>query len=373
MRKLASIQKITKIVPIKGAEAIETAHILGWECVVKKSEFKEGDLVVYCEVDSMMPEKPEFEFLRDRKFRIKTIRLRGQISQGICFAIKDILPALKYEEDQDVTDLIGVKKYEPYKEPFKPSTAKRKNKYIFPKWMPFVVRWFMRKLFEKYCYNHYLIGNTFPHFIPKTDETRVQILQKMLKIYKGVHCYVTEKVDGSSITFYLYKDKFGVCSRNVDLITEKDNHFWKYALDNHIELKMRQFFATKNIALQGELLGPGIQGNKYQLTEYKCLFFNVFDIDKQRYFDFSEFQEAIYQIHLQTVPIIDTLYYLTNDIPSIVSKSTIKSTVNPNIWAEGIVIRPKIEIVDRNSIPGLLRNRMSFKCINPEFLLKFGE
>lgn len=83
MRKLASVRKISEIRPILKADAIEVALIDGWECVVKKSEnFKVGDLVVYIEVDSIMPERPEFEFLRDRKFRVKTIRLRNQISQG---------------------------------------------------------------------------------------------------------------------------------------------------------------------------------------------------------------------------------------------------------------------------------------------------
>ena len=92
MRKLASIQKIKAIQPIEGADAIDHASVLGWQLIVKKNEFNVGDLCVYCEIDSLLPEKPEFEFLRPRKMRIQTIRLRGQISQGICFPLS-ILPA----------------------------------------------------------------------------------------------------------------------------------------------------------------------------------------------------------------------------------------------------------------------------------------
>jgi hypothetical protein len=371
MRKLASVQKILSLTPIEGADKIEMATVLGWELVVKKGEFNVGDMVVYCEVDSILPEREEFEFLRDRKFRIKTIRLRGQISQGICFPL-NILPNKKYSEDQDVTELLGVIKYEPYQEPFRPSGGKVKNKYIFPNWMPKFVRWFVRKYFEKYCYNHYRVGNTFPPFIPKTDETRVQVLQKLLDQYAGVKCYITEKVDGSSVTYYLNKGKFGVCSRKIDLSHDTENHFWKYAIDNNIENKMRLEFGNRNVAIQGELLGNGIQGNKYGLT-LECRFFNVFDIDKQRYFDFVEFFHSIARMQIAWVPILNSEFILTNSIPALVEMAKIKSTIKQDIWAEGIVIRPLEEIVDKSHISGLVRNRVSFKAINPEFQLKYGE
>lgn len=381
MRNLASIQKISSLQKIEGADAIEKAVVLGWEVVVKKDEFKVGDMVVYCEIDSILPDKPEFDFLRDRKFRIKTIRLRGQISQGICFPL-DILPKEKkyfapgigwhVEEGDDVTDVLGITKYEPYQEPFKPSKGKVKNKYIFPNWMPKFVRWFMRKYFEKYCYDHYRVGNTFPSFIPKTDETRVQVLKKLLDQYVGVLCYITEKADGSSVTYYLNKGKFGVCSRNIDLSHDTENHFWKYAIENNIENKMRLEFGNRNVAIQGELLGVGIQGNKYGLT-LDCRFFNVFNIDKQRYFDYKEFTESIRRMGLTTVTVLTHDWPLISSIPELVEMSKMKSTMAANMWAEEIVIRPIEEIVDKGHISGLVRNRVSFKVINPEFLLKYGE
>ncbi|HLZ86596.1 MAG TPA: hypothetical protein VKQ52_05135, partial [Puia sp.] len=113
MRKLASIQMIRSLEAIEGADAIEKATVMGWQLVVKKGEFRVGDLCIYCEIDSMMPDRPEFEFLRPRGMRIKTIRLRGQVSQGICLPIS-ILPAgTVLEENTDCTDILGITKYAP--------------------------------------------------------------------------------------------------------------------------------------------------------------------------------------------------------------------------------------------------------------------
>lgn len=382
MRKLASVQKILSLDPIPGADAIEKATVLGWELVVKKGEFRVGDLVVYCEVDSVLPERAEFEFLRDRKFRIKTIRLRGQISQGICFPL-DVLPKdSKYfapgigwfvPEGTDVTEVLGVKKWEPYQETHAPGNRKSGPKYIFPNWMPLFVRQLMRRFFGGYCNKHYTVGTTFPAFIPKTDETRVQVLQDLLNLYEGIPCYVTEKVDGSSVTYYLNKGKFGVCSRNIDLTHDKDNKYWKWAIDNDLERKMRKVGEGEwNFAIQGELLGAGIQGNKYNLG-LECLFFNVYDIDDQRYLDLYEFGCVTRELGVTPVPEIMRGFNLIKDIPELVNRAKIKSSLNPGIWAEGIVIRPMDEIVDRSGISGLVRNRVSFKVINPEFLLKYGE
>ena len=117
MRKLASIQRIAEIKEHPNADALELAKVLEWQCCVKKGEFNTGDLCVYCEIDSVMPEREEFEFLRPRGFRIKTIRLRGELSQGICFPL-DILPEpiVAITDDNsigtDITETLGVKKYE---------------------------------------------------------------------------------------------------------------------------------------------------------------------------------------------------------------------------------------------------------------------
>ena len=338
MRKLASIQKIKALEPIENADAIEKATVLGWQLVVKKGEFRVGDLAVYCEIDSLMPDRPEFEFLKPRGMRVRTIRLRGQISQGICFPLSILPTDFKIEEDADCTEVLGIEKYEP------PMPA---------------------------CLSGIAKGR-FPSFIPKTDETRVQVLQHVLDKYKGTKCYVTEKVDGSSGTYFINKGEFGVCSRNLELLEDEENSFWKVAREMDIENKLRSL--NGNFAIQGELVGEGIQSNKLKLRGQKILFFNAFDIDKFEYLPFQQFFNLMNKLELPTVPLITSDYELENDIDSIIKMATIKSKIYPDVWAEGIVIRPLTENLDL-----LLSNenfndgRVSFKAINPEFLLKYGE
>ncbi|MDO9254048.1 MAG: RNA ligase (ATP) [Bacteroidales bacterium] len=338
MRKLASIQKIKALETIEGADAIEKASVLGWQLVVKKHEFKVGDLVVYCEIDCLMPDKPEFEFLKPRGMRVRTIRLRGQVSQGICFPLSILPKDFDVIEDADCTGILGIEKYEP------PMPA---------------------------CLSGIAKGR-FPSFIPKTDETRVQVLQKLLDKYKGEKCYITEKVDGSSGTFYINNGEFGVCSRNLELLADSENSFWKVARLMDIENKLRSL--NGNFAIQGELIGEGIQDNKLRLRGQTILFFNAFDIDRFEYFGYEKFISVFKKLQLPTVSIISDEYKLDNDIEAIIKMATIKSSICPDVWAEGIVIRPineKIELLLSNE--NFNNGRVSFKAINPEFLLKYGE
>ena len=338
MRKLASIQKIIALDTIEGADAIEKATVLGWQLVVKKGEFKLGDLVIYCEVDSLMPDKPEFEFLKPRGMRIRTIRLRGQISQGICFPLSMLPAGFKIIEDADCTDVFGIIKYEPPMPACLAGIAKGK----------------------------------FPSFIPKTDETRVQVLQKLLDKYKGEKCYITEKIDGSSATFYFNNSVFGVCSRNLELLEDAENSLWKIARELEIESKLSS--VGYNIALQGELVGEGIQSNKLKLSGQTIRIFNAFDIDKFEYLQYDSFIALTNKLELLTVPVITTNYELENDIGKIIKMATVKSVICPDVWAEGIVIRPLNERIDFTLQEGnLVNGRISFKVINPEFLLKYGE
>jgi len=338
MRKLASIQIIKALEGIGGADAIEKATVLGWQLVVKKGDFKVGDLIVFCEIDSILPNWPIFEFLKPRGMRIKTIRLRGQVSQGICFPLS-VLPAdFEIVEDADCTEVLEIQKYEP------PIPA---------------------------CLSGTVKGK-FPSFIPKTDETRVQVLQKLLDKYKGEKCYITEKLDGSSATYYIKDGQFGVCSRNLELLEDEENSFWKVARQLDVENKLRAL--GKNIAIQGELIGEGVQDNKLKLRGQTVRFFNAFDIDKFEYYNFTKFNELFSQLGLETVPVVQTDYELENDIEAIIKKSIIKSKIYKEAWVEGIVIRPyteKLELMLSNE--NFNNGRVSFKAINPEFLLKYGE
>lgn len=330
MRQLASIQRIKALEPIENADAIIKATVLGWQLVVKKDDFQVGDLCVYCEIDCLMPDKPEFEFLKPRGMRIRTVRLRGQISQGICFPLSILPENTAFTEGGDVTDILGISKYEP------PMPAN-------------------------------LLGQAkgfFPSFVPKTDETRVQNLQELLDKYEGETCFVAEKLDGSSVTYFIKDNEFGVCSRNLELIETPDNSLWTFARVHDLENKMCAL--GKNYAFQGEIIGEGVQGNKYKLRGQMVFFFNIFDIDAYKYLDFTDFKAMMGGLDLKTVPILETDYVLTNDIPTLVEKAIGKSVLKNEVHREGIVIRPLIEKQD-------MIGRVSFKSINPDFLLKYQD
>ncbi|HHN47332.1 MAG TPA: RNA ligase (ATP) [Bacteroidales bacterium] len=338
MRNLASIQRIKALEPIEGADAIEKASVLGWQLVVKKGEFNVGDLVVYCEIDSLMPDRPEFEFLKSRGMRIKTIRLRGQISQGICFPVSILPKNFEIKEGADCTDALGITKFEP------PIPA---------------------------CL-HGVAKGKFPSFIPKTDETRVQVLQNVLDKYQGELCYITEKLDGSSATYFIKDGEFGVASRNLELLEDDQNSFWKVAREMHIENKLLSL--NKNFAIQGELVGEGVQSNKLRLRGQTVFFFTAFDIDKYETLPFQDFMQLMKEFELPVVPVIATDYKLENNMDALISMASIRSKICPEAWAEGIVIRSIREIKDpflaKENITG---GRLSFKVVNPEFLLKYGE
>lgn len=341
MRKLASIQRILNIKPIPDADSIEVATVLGWHVVTKKNEFKIGDLVCYVEIDSILPDRPEFEFMRQHKFRVRTIRLRGQISQGIIFPLS-IIPQcnqIHFQENQDVTELLNITKYEP------PIPASISG----------------------------LAKGTFPSFIPKTDEPRVQICQELLDKYNHLTFTATEKLDGSSTTIYLNNDTFGVCSRNLELKETPDNTIWTVARSLKLEEILRDYNETyhKNIALQGELIGSGIQSNKYKFPQntWKLYIFNIYDIDNGTYYNNNQLFDFCSHYHLLHVPIYNPFMNIsTMSIDDLIFYADkIKTSITKDTQAEGIVLRPQQEIID----PKL--GRVSFKVINNSFLLKHKE
>jgi RNA ligase (TIGR02306 family) len=331
-RKLASIRKISDLSPIEGADKIELATIDGWKVVVAKDvNHKVGDLIVYCEVDSFLPIEPEFEFLRKTSykkmsdgregFRLKTIRLRGQISQGL------ILPLSVFGdfgctayEGIDVTEKLGIVKYEP------PIPAQLSG----------------------------MVKGNFPSFLKKTDEERVQNLSKEFESYKNEEFYVTEKLDGSSVTYYVKDEVFGVCSRNLDLLEDENNSMWKFASETGLRDRMVKL--GKNIAIQGEIIGEGIQGNPYQRIGQTVKIFNGFDIDKYDYLSLEELLELVKILEVKTVPILDLEFTLPETIDELLLMAEGKSVLNLKAEREGLVIRSH----DR---------KISFKSISNKFLL----
>ena len=341
--------------PIEDAEFIELARILGWNVVVKKGEFKVGDKAVYFEIDSVLPEdNPDFDFLKNSKGKQKALkpkRIRGIVSQGLALPI-DILKNYEgsMEEETDVTDFLKVKKREEieFDKPF------YKNAQNFRK-------------------------STFPPFIQKTDETRVQVLQKQLDKANGKSFVVTEKLDGTSFTAFIREGKFGICSRNMEVALNVPSPYSDVAIANDLENKfkeLRENVIPYDFAIQGEIIGNGIQGNKYKLQGFECRLFNFFNIDKQKDIgfyvgdvkEFEDFQgftlgQVAALLDLQTVPILDSNFVMTNDIDTLVEYSKGNSVLNPETTREGVVFRLK----NNNEISNY-GERISFKAINPDFL-----
>ena len=361
MRKLATIRTIKDIRPIDNADAIECAIVDGWECVIaKKDGFKIGDLVVYIEIDSIVPDRPEFEFLRDRKFRVRTIKLRKQISQGLVVPLS-ILPKGKYKLDDDVTEILEIKKYDPQEEQerklFEEKQKKIKNPFI-----KFLLRfkWF-RKLYIKPK------KGGFPAWIVKTDEERIQNKTKMFEIERDNETTfnVTEKIDGQSVTFFAFKENlsqknfdFGVCSRNIYLKNKDNSSYWTIAKQYDIENMFKNIYeaslpSLKTIVLQGEIIGDGIQGNKYKINGYDFYAYNLIIDDKK--FTTKDISLTLGRYGIKTVPIVIESMKLPTTISDMVEISRGKSVL-VNIKREGIVCRN-------------MKKNISFKVINPDFLL----
>lgn len=337
-RRLATLQKVLNIEPIEGADMIVKATIRGWSCVTQKTnDFKPGDLVAYFEIDSFFPVIEKFEFLRKSSykkladgsegFRLKTIKLKGVISQGLILPLLEVSEFLPtdfvVEEDADITEFIGITKWDPAIPTELSGTAK---------------------------------GN-FPGFIPKTDEERVENSLKTIKKNEGISCTSSSKIDGSSFTGYLNQDIFGICSRNYELEESDGNAFFHTAKELKLEEKLREL--GKNIALQGELYGEGIQGNKLMILGKKLAFFNAYDIDAKRHLLPGEFIELMKKLDLPIAEVLDGDFKLVSDIEVLRAKAN--HNYKSGKLAEGIVIRAN-ELINGQ--------RFSFKVINPLFLVK---
>jgi len=362
MRKLASIQRIDWIRPIEGKDRIELAGVLGWQVIVEKDEFDVGDLCVYVEIDSKMPEKPEFEFLRPKKFRIRTMKLGGVLSEGICFPLTMLPVRMEpYMIDEDVTEVMGITKYEPMEEEnwwkeLKPEAAQ--------------LPWYKKTKLMKFGWYRKLVGGTkgakggFPDFISKTDETRIQNCPWVLN--DDNHFWVaTEKIDGTSGTFALVRhkrfilpDKFEyiVCSRNMRL--QKDNSiYWQVSEKYEIEKALKNLIGKSDwVAIQGECIGPKIQKNKYKRTEPELYVFNLLYPDGRRP---STFAKGLLETRgLDFVPIVDEKFALPETVEKMLELAHGESALG-NTLREGLVVRSQ-------------DGRKSFKAVDPEFLIYYG-
>ena len=354
---LASIQKIIAITPIEGADMVETATVLGWTVVVKKGEFKVGDLCTYIQIDTVVPEKPEFEFLRERKFRVKTIKLRKQLSQGLIVP----LPEGKFKEGDDVTELLGVIKYEKpdtnpqlYEKPRVPKVWYKKCLYLAKMNV-------LYKLFPDLKKN----GRTsFPtNLVSITDEERIQNIPQTLTTHAGKTFITSYKLDGSSITIIYNKlfwifDKFRICSRRFEL--HDTNNDWHRVFNDtnfkvHI-LKLVKLFKTNDIIVQGEAIGR-FNGNHHNLPKDEIRLFNIYVNGKR--INQKQFIEVCVENEIPHCPLYKEIV-LNHSLEQILKESELKDVINPKAHAEGLVWR-------------CVEDNKSFKVINNKFLLAKNE
>jgi RNA ligase (TIGR02306 family) len=348
MRKLASIRRIADIQPIEGADAIVVATIDGWKVVIKKGEFAIGDLAVYLEIDSWVPhelapflskgsEPREYNGVKGE--RLRTVKLRGQVSQGLLlkttelnFAIEtksigpDSSAVLRIEnldhEGADLTEHLGIQKWEPEI----PAQLAGQVRGLFP-----------------------------THLIPKTDEERIQNCFADIAAKGDATYEVTLKLDGTSCTIFRWENELRVCSRNLELKVNEEN------ADNTL-VKMALRYGERipdGYAFQGEVMGGSIQGNREGFKEHRFFVFDIFDIQEHRYVKPLHRWGICEGLKLDHVPVLYT------------AKRAPESVEAGLALAEGPSINHKIReglVWKCNEDPSF-----SFKTISNKFLLGGGD
>jgi len=350
---LASAQKIINLEAIEGADKIEKATVLGWSVVVKKGEYKIGDLASYIQIDTVVPDRPEYEFLRERKFRVRTIKLRKQISQGLLVP----LPTGKWNEGDDLTEVLGVKKFEKidnnpsaYEKPRIPKVWYKKWIYLFK----------FNILFKLFPGLQKKLRSPFPkELVSITDEERIQNIPQVLRQYAGKLFVVSHKLDGSSITIIhqkvLGRSKFRICSRRFELHDKKNDWYKVFEATNfkvHV-LKLVSWYLTDDIIVQGEAIGK-FNGNHHGLKSDEIRLFNIY-VDGKR-IDQLEFLIVCKGLDIPHCPQYKEVV-LNHDMDEILTMSEIKDVLNPEVEAEGLVWR-------------CVQDNLSFKVINNKYLLK---
>lgn len=344
MRKLASIHRVWKIEPIEGADRIELAHVLGWQCVVNKGQFQPMDIGVYFEIDSFLPIRPEFEFMRASSykktdimgegFRLRTMRFRGQISQGLLLPLSQFpeIPADAAVGD-DVTELLGVRKWE---------------------------------IEERATTGGTVIGN-LPYDIPHTDETRVQEEPELIQAFAGLEYYISTKMDGSSHSLGIDEDGFHVTGHNYEYKDDGSSSFYEFIKARGYQAKMEEYIGTlglKTLTIQGEFCAPGIQQNRLRLTKPEWYVFTIRENGKRvRLKRMLLICEAL---DMTPVPIEEIGTDLPSKYPTVEALLERADGDYPNGGKkEGIVVRPTEPV-----FCPLISASLSMKVVSNKYLLK---
>ena len=344
MRKLASIQRIWKIEPIEGADRIELAHVLGWQCVVNKGQFQPMDIAVYFEIDSFLPIRDVFEFMRSSSykktdimgegFRLRTMRFRGQISQGMLLPVSQF-PEIPKDADvgDDVTELLGVRKWE---------------------------------IEERATTGGTVIG-TLPYDIPHTDETRVQEEPELIQAFAGLEYYISTKMDGSSHSIGIDENGFHVTGHNYEYKDDGSSSFYKLVKAREYQTKMEDYMKAlgmKTLTIQGELCAPGIQQNRLRLTKPEWYVFTIRENGKR--VGLKRMLQICEALDITPVPIEEVGTDLPSKYPTVEALLSRADGEYPNGGKkEGIVIRPTEPV-----FCPLISASLSMKVVSNKYLLK---
>ena len=346
MRKLASVQRVWDIQPIENADRLELAKVLGWQCVVNKDQFKPMDLAVYFEIDSFLPVRPEFEFLRASSykntdimgegFKLKTMKFRGELSQGLLLPLSTFPEIENPVLGQDVTEILGVKKWE---------------------------------IEERVTTGGTVIG-PLPYDVPHTDETRVQNFPEFADAFKDLPYYITTKMDGSSHSLSIDENGFHVTGHNYEYKDDGSSAFYNLVNEREYQPVMEQYFDTnglKLLTIQGEFCAPGIQRNRLKLVKPEWYVFTV-RINGKRV-GLEQTQEVCRELGMNMVPVEEIGTNLPSKYPTIQAILDRADGTYPNGGPkEGIVIRT-VEPVFCEQISGPL----SMKAVSNKYLLKNKE
>jgi len=322
---------VSETKPIEGADKIEAVIVDGWQVVSQKGNFKPGQKALMFEIDSYLPICPAFEFLRkssykkmgeEEGFRLRSIRLKKTLSQGLLLPLAEFPNLTGEENPEELQTILGVKKYEA------PVPA---------------------------CISGDVSG-AMPSFIRKTDQERIQNLGTYPELYKNMLFEVTEKLDGTSCTYYLKDGVFGVCGRNWEQKENPDHTFWKIAYVKDIKAQLLSL--GRNLAFQGEVCGEGIQDNSYKIKGHQFFLFDIFDIDAQRYFPPVQRRGLGERFGLDQVPHLGDMHLFTT-VYEILGHASGNSVLAKTL-REGVVFK-STKFVNNDVI--------SFKSINNDFLL----
>jgi len=394
-RELAYIVCIDKVEPIEGYDRVELAHVSGWTVVVGKNEFHDGDLAIYFEIDSKLPEvKPfiDMEFLASKKFKVKTQKMCKRYSQGLLMSADNFggesyvdedgtkylrIDGESYKEGDFLTEKLGVTYAVPEDNKRKGRGADKYQKMAqrmdkkFSK-QPF--KWLMKRDWGK-KFLFLIYGKkrdkpkAWPREISKTDEERIE---NMPWILNDKSLWIaTEKIDGTSTTFFMRRGKknneFIVCSRNVvfdkpDKKCYYDSNVYlemaeKYEIEEKLNWMLRCNVSWNWVAIQGETYGAKIQKRDYSLSEHRFSAFNFIDSVNGRW-NTVKMSDYLETKGIPCVPILDESYVLPDSIDELReyvdgSPSKIDSKIK-----EGIVFRSQ-------------DGARSFKCVSPKYLMKF--